>query len=425
MPGRHLNFRMKQRSRRGAARISAVWMIVVVVLFFVALAFGYISQQEAVKATSERDVAIAARQAAESERDAARVATRAVSEVLGFIPPDVIGATTDVSSAKQGLESLKGAFPNMDDTIDTVDKAIPIAVSQYTAKVREIATLTSEIADVRSELSQVRTQMASVVSQKDADYRQLQSDKDDLEANATATQASLQARLDEAQSDRNDKDEALRTTEVQVEDAKREIAKEQSAATTRFNKLSQKLAFINEPDAPDGEVLAISKKLGLGWINRGSKDRIQRGMVFDVISGTTGIDTVKGRALVTNVKEKSSEVEFFDIADQFDPIVDRDIISNPLYDAEGPRNAVLVGRFSGLYNRHDLERLCADIGITIQSKVDMDTDYLIVGSELFVDDSGERYEEPLQPSELPEYKNAEALGASIVSIRQIRNFFRK
>ncbi|MFT5150923.1 MAG: hypothetical protein ACI841_000907 [Planctomycetota bacterium] len=416
---------MKHRSRRGAARISAVWMIVVVVMFFVAVFFGYISNQAAAKADTDRDTAVAAKTAAEMKRDEAVTATRAVSDVLGFIPQGEIGATSNVTTAQDGLESLKQVYPNMDDTIDVYEKAIPIMIAQYNAKVTEVETLNSTIADLRSQVKQAREQMTTVVSQKDAALASLQSDKDDFESNATSTQESLQSRLDDAQSDRNDKDEALRTSQVAFEDSQREINKEKSAATTRFNKLSQKLAFVNEPESPDGEILAISSKLGLGWINRGSTDRIQRGMVFDVISGTPGIDTVKGRALVMNVKENSAEVEFFDIADQFDPIADRDIITNPLYDPAGPRNAVLVGRFGGSYNRRDLTRLCADIGITIQKKVDMDTDYLIVGSELYVDDSGEPFEEPLQPSDLPEYKNAEALGASIVSIRAIRDFFKK
>ena len=55
---------------------------------------------------------------------------------------------------------------------------------------------------------------------------------------------------------------------------------------------------------------------------------------------------------------------------------------------------------------------------------DTPENYLIVGSELFTDEDGNPLEDPLSPTELPVYKDAEANGVQIVSINSLHNYFR-
>jgi hypothetical protein len=65
------------------------------------------------------------------------------------------------------------------------------------------------------------------------------------------------------------------------------------------------------------------------------------------------------------------------------------------------------------------------MGIHVQPKVDITTHFLIVGSELWNDpETNQPLEEPLQVSDLPEYKEAEALGVQIIPLQDIREFFR-
>lgn len=64
------------------------------------------------------------------------------------------------------------------------------------------------------------------------------------------------------------------------------------------------------------------------------------------------------------------------------------------------------------------------MAITVQAGLSHDTDYLIVGAELYVDENGEPLENPLPPSDLPVYKDAEAQGTQIVSIKDLRNYFK-
>jgi hypothetical protein len=88
-------------------------------------------------------------------------------------------------------------------------------------------------------------------------------------------------------------------------------------------------------------------------------------------------------ATVTNVEDRRAEVRFTEVADPYNPPVPGDVIYNPLYDPSGERTAVLAGRFSGQFNEAELKVLLSQMGITVQDKLTLDTDYLIVGSELY------------------------------------------
>jgi hypothetical protein len=153
--------------------------------------------------------------------------------------------------------------------------------------------------------------------------------------------------------------------------------------------------FQREPEAADGAVLSISKDLALGWIDIGSNQRLARGTRFRVVSGKVGSTKLKGWAEVTEVKANMAEVTFSGIVDRFDPIVQGDIVYNPVYDPKTERTAVLAGRFSGQFNETELKVLLANMGITVQPSLAHDTDYLIVGSELYVDEEGQTLETPL------------------------------
>ena len=61
----------------------------------------------------------------------------------------------------------------------------------------------------------------------------------------------------------------------------------------------------------------------------------------------------------------------------------------------------------------------------VQPKLELTTHFLIVGSALYRDpETNEPLEEPLEPSELAAYKDAEALGVQIIPLQDIREFFR-
>jgi len=416
---------MKQRSQRGAARVSAVWIIVSVVAVLVSLAFAWISQTDLAKARSSEEAARQAEADAVARFDAEAQKNIDLSEMLGFYDRSATAAT-DADAAKAGLAQLREAFPQLDDTVVDFEQAVPIVIGQYNASLREVETLKAQNKEFETQLNTVRQQISTVSSQKDSEIRDLQQQLSDAENAAADEKNALEQRIASLTSDRNEKDSQLRAARGTIEDKDQELENEKQAALTRIRLLSDTLAFTKEPERPDGSVLAISKELGVGWIDLGSKHRLSRGTVFHVVSGKPNSDgKVKAWVEVTNVENDRAEIRITKLADQFDPVVPGDIVYNPLFDPAGRRNAVLAGRFSGQYNEKEIRLLLADIGIFVQKNLDLNTDYLIVGSEIYVDENDEPVEEPIQPSELPVYRDAVAKGVQIVSLRDVARYFRK
>ena len=221
----------------------------------------------------------------------------------------------------------------------------------------------------------------------------------------------------------SDLENTLKTARGDIETANRNALNAQIEMQARFNSMSDKLKFLKEPESADGSLLAVAKGAQFGWIDVGAHQRVAAGMKFAVVSATLGSKTVKAVAEVTRTEPSRSEVRFTEVADPFDPPVVGDTIYNPLLDPKGLRNAVLVGRFS-VPSENEVRGLLANLGITVQPKIDNTTDYLIVGGEMYVDPEGNALETPLQPSETAVYKEAEAKGVAITPLKDLRAYFK-
>ncbi|MDF1836603.1 MAG: hypothetical protein P1V35_01930, partial [Planctomycetota bacterium] len=159
---------------------------------------------------------------------------------------------------------------------------------------------------------------------------------------------------------------------------------------------------------------------------RGTKDRVVRGMVFKVLDANAANPRLKGEVEVLEVHENVSEVAIRMVNDKYDAIAIGDKIANPLYDPEGRRNAVLAGRFDGKYTRSEVALMLKDVGIDVQKKVDQSTMFLIMGNPLYTaPETGAALDEALEVSSLPEYSKAKSIGVQLISLAEIRHFFRR
>jgi len=414
---------IRKSTRLGAARVSIIWMITMVVLFFVALGFGYLGYSEASKETDRANNAITAAAAADDRAEVDGSHIIALSQAVGFFDAAAATPRTDPGAVISGVEELKATFPDMGPEVNTFEKTIPIVKNAYNARGQEITTLTDARNTLESEKSTMEQTLRDVISQKDQEIAALQGQLTDEANNAAQKQTELENRIASLNTQRNDLDAQVRQLRGQMEEMGRAHDNERQAWQTRTRAVTEALAFLDEPETSDGKVLAVSKDLSLGWIDLGANHRLARGTRFRVVSGTTGATQIKAMATVVSVEPSRAEVAFTEIRDRFDPIVAGDVIYNPLYDPVGERHAVLAGRFSGRFTESKLKILLKDMGITVQDSLDFNTDYLIVGSELFTDEEGNPLEGPLSPVELPVYKDAEASGVQIVSIKDLQGYF--
>ncbi len=412
------------RSRRGAARVHVIWLVAFLVLFIIGVVMAWSASGEA-EMFRQRAEATAKQNAEISERDQASAEARVrLSEIVGWSPADAAAANTNLEQLKLSFGDWKANFPNMGDDIKTIELALPKAKDAYLSQQRTIATLNDSVRTLEGEKESMERGLRDALRGKDQEISSLQKQVADEQNTSAQRQAELESRVASLQSQRNELDAQLREARNTIEANNRKFEDERVAAQTRMKAITKALAFQREPEAADGKVLSVSKDLALGWIDIGSNQRLARGTRFRVVSGKVGSQKLKGWAEVTNVQPTMAEVTFMNVADRFDPIVEGDVVFNPVFDPKSERTAVLCGRFSGQFNETELKVLLSNMGITVQSALGPDTDYLIVGAELFVDADGQALETPMPPNELPVYKNAESQGTQIVPIKDLRAYFK-
>lgn len=421
---------MMQRSNSGTARVSAIWMILVFVLFLGATMMAYSTSGARTQALEAQATAEAATAVAIQDRADELDRSRRLSEALGWYDRNNASSRSDVALANSGLSEFKNAFGGMTDAEKTWEGAWPQAASSYQQTLNSIRTLEGQVADLRNQVSAANSATSSVTSTKDKSIRELEQQLADAQSNAQDERNDLERQLSAARNQFTSADASWKASQSELADEKRGRVMDTKAARTRHGALTRALSeqagLTKEKHGHDGEILATSATLQIAYLNLGASDRVSRGMRFEITSGKPGSTAHKGIIEVIDVEPNRAVCKILSVTDQYDPIVERDLASNPLFVPGGERNAVMAGRFSGSWNEAELRTLMNEIGIQVQSSMDKSTAFLIVGDPLYNDpETGDPLEEPMAISELSVYKDAEAAGLTIVSIEDIRRFFVK
>ncbi|MCK6448182.1 MAG: hypothetical protein L6Q99_17480 [Planctomycetes bacterium] len=411
-----------KRSQRGAVRVSIVWMVVTLVLFFVALFIAYTGFDAKAKAVTQAAADKTAREESEKTTSDTKKSMAELSSLVGWTDGAESSAATNLAAMKADIEDLRSAL-NAPADVKDLKGLLAFAKTEYQSRGKEVAGKDDELNDARRKASQAESGLRDALREKDTQIENLRRQLNDQTEAAAQKQQEDAKIADSLRAQASQLDTELRDARLKYEEAIRAHGDEIKTFETRLAVQGQKLRFLKEPQAADGAFLAVSKDLGLGWIDIGANQRLARGMRFSIVSGKVGATTQKAMCEVTSVEQTRAEVRIFDVRDGFDPVVPGDVIYNPMYDPKTERHAVLAGRFSGKYNEKELQDLLGLMGIKVQPALDLNTDYLIVGGELYVDADGNTVETPIQPNELAVYKEAESKGVVIMALKDLRSYF--
>ncbi len=408
-------------SVRGMAKVSVVWSIVFLVVAIVGgvaffLASGEMENQKVRAAALEKQVVeLESRITKRSEEFVA------LSELVGFSDP-AKGNNTDLDTLKKGLDGTRTGF-GLGASVKTFAEAMPLVANALNDRKARVTDLESQVEAKSAQIEELQKGMRDAGTAASAEANDLRSKLGDAQQQVEDTKSEYERQVAELREQVRTKTTEVGTVQVAKSEAEKQFAQEAEALRTRMNEMGRKLQpFLKEPEAADGKILSVSKLLSAGWIDLGAVNRLPVGTRFTVASGAD--NRVKAIAEVTKVENSMAEVKFTDQRDPFDPPTPGDVVWNPLYDPRGERYALLVGGFSGEYAETQLKGLMASMGVTIQNKLDKATDFLIVGNEQYVDQDGQPVEAPIQPSELPVFKEAVAQGVQVVLLKDLRNYFR-
>lgn len=415
---------MMKRSERGAAKVSVVWAVGFMMAFLASIVAFFLISGTVTQERERADLAVSKIKELEAKVTTEITARQNLSKVIGYYD-EATSNNTDQEVLQSGLKSLRETFTDLDPTIKTFQKAMPVIVTTYNSKVSRIKDLENQNGELRTQNETLAKSVRELGETSNKDLQALRSQLTDAELAKSDMQQDYEKRLAEVTDNFKQRDAEVNKLKGQLDDLQRKTAQEKEALRTRMAEQEKKLnPFVKEPESADGKVLGVSKDLNLGWINLGSKNRLAVGTRFRIVSGAHGSNQVKGWAEVRQVDADMSEVSFTDQRDPFDPPVPGDVVFNPLFDPTGERHAVLAGDFRGTFSEKELKLLLANMAITVQKGLDQSTDFLIVGSEMFTDENKQPLETPIQPSDLPVYKDAQAQGVQIIQLKDLRQYFR-
>lgn len=409
-------------STRGMAKVSVVWSIVFLVAAIIAVVAFFLASGEM---ENQKTQVIALQRALEEEK--AKVTQKseefvAFSRVVGYVDPQK-GGNTDIETLKKGLAGLKPVYGEELNSITTFADAMPLIAQSLSTKQTRIAELEAQISASSKQIEELQKGMREAGTAASTEAADLRSKLGDAQQQVEDTKSEYERQVAELREQVRTKTTEVGTVQTAKSEAEKQFVQEAEALRTRMNEMGRKLQpFTKEPESADGKILSVSRVLGAGWIDVGAVNRLPVGTKFTVASSAD--NRVKAVAEVTKVENSMAEVKFTDQRDPFDPPTPGDVVWNPLYDPRGGRYALLVGGFSGEHAETQLKGLMASMGVTVQNKLDKATDFLIVGNEQYVDQDGQPVETPVQPSELPVFKEAVAQGVQIVLLKDLRNYFR-
>jgi predicted nucleic acid-binding Zn-ribbon protein len=416
---------MMKLANRGAAKVSVVWTIGVMMAFLVAAVMFFLTSQQSTANLARAEKAEKSLKEKEALLEAEAKKYQDLSTVVGYYDEAAAAPKTELATINEGMKSLRAAFPDVDPSIKNFQKALPVVINAYNNQKQTVAQLQTQLAGLRSENEALNKSVRDIGEKNATDQRELQRKLSDLEQARSDMQADLERQLAEARDNYKTADTNMRKAQASIDENQRKFQQEAQGLRGKLAEQSRKLnPFTKQPETADGRVLGISTELNLGWINLGAKNRLPVGTRFRVVSGAHNENQLKAWAEVTDVQSDMAEVRFSDLRDPFDPPVVGDLLYNPLYDPVGERHAILVGRFSGSTNDKDLKALLANMGVVVQKNLDKTTDFMIVGSEMYTDDNGQPLAAPTPPSDLPIYKDAVADGVQIVQLKDLRQYFR-
>lgn len=412
------------QTTRGAARVSIMWMISVGVVALLALVFAFVSNGDLTAAQDAQKAAEAEKAAARTEMQVEAAKRIAISNATGWTGGKV-DAATDLAALADAKQLLRDNFKDLAEADDTFEQIVPKLVSEVN-KYRQASSASATAAkSARQEADQTRSTLSQVTSGKDSTIQAQKASISDLQAGFDETESNLSRQLSTA----NDRVRELEEEVASLKADGRRVAREFRGQINDLNAKNAYLADLTQPLrapanlVPDGQILQVSKDLPLAWIDLGADNRLVLGTRFRVEAGSLGKRHLKGWAEVIEVDSDMAKVRIYDIVDAFDPIVSGDYLVNPIYDPKGGYNAILVGRFTGTYGKEQLTTLLGDIGIRVQDKLDLTTNFLIVGAPILQDEDGYPLEEAIEPSDLPIYQEAVANNVQIIPLSSVQDFF--
>jgi hypothetical protein len=407
-----------QRSESGAAHVSFLWVVFLIVLVLFLAGFTYVAWKDKADMEGTMNEAVRKQEAADKKAASDRNNIILLSEKVGFREEGATAVTSPESAAEK-LDLLKGKFPDhISNDVTTLEDAIDGVVACSDMHKRSFdekaATLDTEIEARREAQDSLR----QIEQQKNTRIQELEGQLSDEQQRSAQQREEDNQRISTLQSQNDEVSNRAREVQASADLAKQLSDKEINTLNARILAMTKKLEVLREPDLPDGQIITTSAGSKLVYIDLGGRDGLRRGTKFDVYRyGKGGELILKGKVEVREVEEDCAMCGILKEINDMDPLIKGDVLVNPLFSKDIERTFVLLGRFPSSTNKSFVSDRLITLGNSVDTKVSSKTDFLVLGDK----DQGEFAQEL---TETDEYKLADKLGVQIVRLNDIWDFIK-
>lgn len=267
--------------------------------------------------------------------------------------------------------------------------------------------------------SEDKPEIKNRVLRKIGEVRQkMQQKNSEYEQRRTAIEQQLEAIRDKSESERRRHERQKQLIEKKIQEQRNIFEDLLRTKHPVFWKLNWR--------AVHGRLVEPDLRQQHAWINIGSRHRVVPGLRFLVaVRGARNTFHYKGEVEVRRVFLTSAEVEIRAVFDPDRPLIDGDILVNPLFNKHRPLKIAFAGAEKPPgheFSITEAKRRIIEFNNIVQDKVDVDTDFLI-WTDFKVNYTEEEEGDVQPPQEYPEnWWTAAMIGIPIAPAMELYKF---
>ncbi len=411
------------RLERGTTYVSLMWVIVLFVVIFAAMATAWIMGSDN-KVQKERVAQLTTElQTSKAKEEVSYTSWTELSNLVGYKDPDNTLAPSVPSQIQERLAALKQNYPtvlgadveNLETIVNRLQTELDSANQQLLSSQQQ---RDSEVAARQA----AETNLRDIERQKDEQFAKVESDLQTERDRAETAESGYKTQLETLEKQLADADANHRAAVEEAEKTQVQLTAEMRILNGRILEQGRKLEVMKYPDQPDGEIVEVSSATQICFIDRGRRDLMRPGSRFKVFRyGKAGEMMTKGWIEVRDVKEDRAECGILQDLDEFNPIAPGDRIAAPFYDPKLVREFCLIGQFPSGYSKAMVSDRLRSLGARVVDQVSAATDFLVLGDKEMREDPEDTSGDP---AESDDYRLAQKFSVQILPVREILDYVR-
>jgi prefoldin subunit 5 len=348
------------------------------------------SDYESRMAQKDSAAATAQKSADEAGQQLSGFAKEVIGEATNS-PADIQNKINAIRTALARDNRLKSIRPDM-----ALVSAVQALKAEYDNTAKQLADMTAERDKLNANFTALNEAAKANEQHLNEQLTSLRTQYETMEAEATSSRKAWADNVADLKKQLASSNETAGKQLAGVRQAVANLDQQLSQRDARIKELRETLAsFRPSADqlAPlqvaDGTIVRLVPGQSIVYISLGSQDRVRPGMNFAVYSRYRGIPADgKGKAslVVTQVFDTTSEARVLSTTPA-DPIIEGDIIANPVYDRNRQFNFVVAGDFDLDFNGkvedrggQQVARMIESWGGKVVKTVDTRTDFVVLGA---------------------------------------------